>query len=203
MALMTSTKITYAPAGSNRPRAFTLIELVVVIFIMAIMASIAIPRYASATNRYRVDAAVQQILADINMTAAVANRASASRTISFNADSDHYTLEDQASPADPASDWIIELGLEPFSVNLARVSFGADERLPISGHGLLTESGELTVTAGRTARRLIFTQGSTSVTIEDQTLTEPTDNNTVTVVSTSGTQTANVGGAAAGMSMSP
>lgn len=198
-----TSQITHAPAGQHRPRAFTLIELVVVIVIMAIMAAVTIPRFASASNRYRVDAAVQQILADVNMTAAVANRASASRTISFDPDNDRYTLVGQASPSDPAQDWIIELGLEPFGVNLARVTFGADDDLPISGHGLLAESGELTVTAGRTARKLIFTQGSATATIEDLNLTEPTDDDTVTVSSTNGTRKATVGGAAASMADAP
>ncbi|MCB9836201.1 MAG: type II secretion system protein [Phycisphaera sp.] len=194
---------THVTAGQHRPRAFTLIELVMVIVIMAIMAVVAIPRFASASNRYRVDAAVQQILADVNMTAAVANRASTSRTISFDPDNDSYTLVGQASPSDPAQDWVIDLSVEPFGVNLARVTFGADDDLPISGYGLLQESGELTVTAGRTARRLIFTQGSTSATIEDLSLTEPTDDDTVTVSNTNSTRKAAVGGAASAMADTP
>ena len=196
-------KIAHAPAGSHRPRAFTLIELVMVIVIMSVMAAITIPRFASASNRYRVDAAVQQILADVNMTAAVANRASATRTISFDPDSDNYTLVGQTSPVNPAEDWVIQLGVEPFGVNLARVTFGADDDLPISGHGLLAESGELTVTAGRTARKIIFTQGSTSATIEDLNLTEPTDDDTIVVSSSGGTRSAAVGGAASAMSGTP
>ncbi len=192
-----SERITHAPAGSHRPRAFTLIELVVVIVIMAIMASVAIPRFASAASRYRVDAAVQQIIADVNTTSAVANLASETRLIQFDADAESYTLVAQPSLSDPATDQVIDLSIEPFRVNLLQISFGGDSELQISGFGLLLESGQLTVAAGRNARRITFTQGSTAATVVDLTLNEPTDDESIDVGSTGSTRTFSVGGATA------
>lgn len=189
-------RITPAPAGPHRPRAFTLIELVVVIVLIGVMAAVAVPRFAAASTRYRVDAAVQQIIADLNVTAALANRASASRTISFEPDDETYTLVDQPSKADPDEDQVVHLGREPFGVNLLQVTFGADTEVAVSGHGLLLESGQLTVAAGRHARRLIFSQGSTTVTVTDLTLTEPTDDEDIDVEGTGGIKTVQVGGMA-------
>lgn len=187
----------HAPAGTHRPCAFTLIELVVVIVIMAIMAAVAIPRFASAASRYRVDSAVQQIIADVNTTAAVANLASESRLIRFDTDADTYTLVGQASRNDGSSDEVIDLSIEPFRVNLLQLSFGGDDELDISGHGLLLESGQLTVAAGRDARRITFTQGSTTASVQDLTLTEPSDGDSMTVDNTGPTKTFVVGGASA------
>lgn len=195
-SLNTDNHSTLAPAGSLRPRAFTLIELVVVIVIIAIASAVAIPRFASASTRYRVDAAVQQIVSDVSLTAAVANRASAAHTIRFEPADDNYVLVGQPSPANPAVDKVIELGLEPFGVNLLQVAFGADTEVVVSGHGLLTESGQLTVAVGRTARRIVFTQGSASASVQDLNLNNPTDNESIDVGSTGSTRTVVVGGAA-------
>lgn len=190
-------RFTHAPTGSHRSCAFTLVELVVVIVIMAIMASVAIPRYASAASRYRVDAAVQQIIADVNTTSAVANLASESRVIRFDADEDSYTLVGQPSLNNPAIDQVVDLSVEPFKANLLQISFGGDSELQISGFGLLLESGQLTVASGRNARRITFAQGSTTATVVDLTLNEPTDDESIDVGGTGSTRTFNVGGATA------
>lgn len=197
MSIMNATDhSTLAPAGSSRPRAFTLIELVIVLVIVAIASAVAIPRFASASSRYRVDAAVQQIIADVSLTAAFANNASAAHTIRFEPADDRYVLVNQPSPANPATDKSIELGLEPFGVNLLQVSFGSDTEAVLSGHGLLTESGQLTVAVGREARRIVFTRGSTNATVQDLNLNNPTDNESMDIGSTGATKTFAVSGTA-------
>lgn len=190
-------RITHAPTGSHRSCAFTLIELVVVVVIMAIMASVAIPRFASAASRYRVDAAVQQIISDVNTTSAIANLASETKLIQFDAYEESYTLVGQPSLNNPAADHVVDLAVEPYRVNLLQITFGGDAELQISGYGLLLESGQITVAAGRNARRISFTQGSTTATVADLNLNEPTDDETIDVGSTGPTRTFNVGGATA------
>lgn len=189
-------RIALAPTGQRRSGAFTLIELIVVVVLMSITAAVAIPRFASASTRYRVDAAVQQLIADFNVTAATANLASDSRTILFEADDETYTLVGQPSKADPASDEVVDLSREPFGVNLLQVSFGFDDELDISGHGLLLESGQLTVAAGRHARRIVVTQGSTAVTVQDLTLAEPSEGEVIDVEAAGGLKSVQVGGMA-------
>lgn len=179
---------TNALAASSRLRAFTLLELVIVIVIISVTAAVAIPRISSAGSRYSVDAAVQQLLADVNITAAVANSASQTRSIVFDASTETYELVGQPSPSNPAQDHTVNLSLEPFNVNMLGVSLG-DNQLDISGHGLLLETGQLTLAVGRDARRLVFTSGSSTVQVVNLSLNTPTDDESISVRTTGTSQT--------------
>lgn len=179
---------TNALAGHNRFRAFTLLELVIVIVILSITAAVAIPRMSAASTRYRVDAAVQQLLADVNITAAVANQASQMRSISFDATDETYELIGQPSPNNPAQDYVVDLGVEPFNVNMLGISFG-DNKLDISGHGLLLETGQVTIAAGQDARRIVFTEGTSTIQVVNLNLSSPTDDESMSVQSTGDSRT--------------
>ena len=177
-----------ALADNTRSRAFTLMELIIVIVIISVTAAVAIPRMSGASSRYRVDAAVQQLLADINITAAAANSASETRSIVFDASNETYVMVGRPSPSNPALNHTVSLSVEPYKVNMLGVSLG-DNQLDISGHGLLMETGQLTLAAGSTARRVVFTSGSGSVQVVYMTLDEPTSDETMSVRSTDTTKT--------------
>lgn len=181
--IATQTRSSHAAYGSRRTRAFTLVELIVVLVIVSVTAVIAIPRLSGASTRYRVDSAVQQVLADINVTAAEANRTSSTMSIVVDADTESFTMVGQPSERDPAVDQVTDLSREPFNVNLLGVSFGGDSQLDISGHGLMLESGQMTLTAGREGRRIVFTQGLSSVQIVNLNLAEPTEDEDIDVES--------------------
>src|SRR5204863_23675 len=53
------------PASSRR--AFSLIEITLVLMVMGVLAALAVPRYASALARYRADAAARRIVADLDL----------------------------------------------------------------------------------------------------------------------------------------
>ena len=182
----------HAPYDSRRTRAFTLLELVVVIVIISITAAIAIPRLSGASTRYRVDAAVQQVLSDINITAAEANRISQTREIDFDAFSESYTLIGQPSLSNPAVDRVVNLSREPYNVNMLRVSFGGNSELDISAYGLILVAGEITLAAGRQGRRIVFTQGSSSIQIVNLNLPEPTKDEVMTIDSIGDTRDVDV-----------
>ena len=46
-----------APPAGGVSRAFTLLEMVLVLFILALLSAVAIPRYGRSIDRFRVDAA--------------------------------------------------------------------------------------------------------------------------------------------------
>ncbi|RNC81338.1 MAG: prepilin-type N-terminal cleavage/methylation domain-containing protein [Phycisphaera sp.] len=175
-------------AACSRSRAFTLLELVIVIVIISVTAAIAIPRMSNAGSRYSVDAAVQQLLADVNITATVANSTSETRSIVFDTTAETYELVGQPSPSNPAQNHTVDLSLEPFNVNMLGVSLEGNA-LDISGHGLLLETGQLTLAVGRDARRVVFTSGTSSVQVVNISLNTPTDGESISIRSTGQSQT--------------
>ncbi|WP_382158877.1 GspH/FimT family pseudopilin [Hydrogenophaga sp. ANAO-22] len=54
-------------AGPNRPLGVSLIELLVVIAVLAVLASIAIPSFAGIARQYRVNAAVDEFMASVQL----------------------------------------------------------------------------------------------------------------------------------------
>ena len=179
----------HAPPGSRRARAFTLIELVVVIVLIGVVSAVAIPRYAASAVRYRVDAATRVFLTDLGFVSSRAKSRSQTRSIIFDGLRDSYILVGERDPADPVTDRVIDLSRSPYEVNLLGANFGGDAQLDISGYGLPLESGQVTITAGLLARRLSIVAGKPMVSIERIVLTGPANGETITVDAIEGTTT--------------
>ena len=179
----------YAPSGSRRMRAFTLIELVVVIVLIGIVSAVAIPRFAASAVRYRVDSATHLFLADFGFVSNRAESKSQTRSITFKGLQDSYILVGERDPANPLIDRAIDLSRSPYEVNMLGASFGGDTQLDISGYGLPLESGQVTFAAGLLARRVSITAGSPTVTIEKINLASPVTGESISIGSVEGTTT--------------
>lgn len=104
--------------------AFTLIELVLVIATVAILSAIAVPRYASALARYRVDLAAKRVAADLALARSHARTNSASQLIDFSTPANGYTLTGVPSPDGGAGGYVVRLGDEPYKASLGEFAFG-------------------------------------------------------------------------------
>ncbi len=78
---------------TDRHGAFTLIELIVVIVIMGVLAAIVIPQ-AVNTQRSTAQAAAVMVSQDLEYAKSVAQKIQSPVTVTFNASTGHYTLED-------------------------------------------------------------------------------------------------------------
>jgi len=179
----------YAPSGSRRMRAFTLIELVVVIVLIGIVSAVTIPRFAASAVRYRVDSATHLFLADFGFVSSRAESTSQTRSITFSGLQDSYILVGERDPANPLKDRAVNLSRPPYEVDLLGAAFGGDSQLDISGYGLPLESGQVTFAAGLLARRVSLTAGSPTVTIAKLNLTGPVAGETITIGKVEGTTT--------------
>jgi prepilin-type N-terminal cleavage/methylation domain-containing protein len=138
--------------SAGRRRAFSLIELVVVIIITGLLASIALPRFADAQTRYRLRLAGQRLVADLEMAGAAARQAGASRSVVFDTRNNAYSIADMPSferPGEAGSAYAVDLTADPYAVNLYALEFEGDSNtLTFNGYGRADRSGSVILVSG-------------------------------------------------------
>ncbi|MGE0364843.1 MAG: prepilin-type N-terminal cleavage/methylation domain-containing protein [Phycisphaerales bacterium] len=142
-------------AGRRRFRAaFTLIELVMVVVIVGVVAAIAIPRFANASSRYRVDLAAARVASDIELTRDTARSVSASMTVRFVEGSARFGSVASnpgalnIGPTTPKPGFVSNISGEPYFAYVAAAKFGTGPQLDITPYGAFDSDGLVIVTNG-------------------------------------------------------
>jgi prepilin-type N-terminal cleavage/methylation domain-containing protein len=128
--------------------AFTLIELAAVVAILALLASVAIPRFSDAVAEQRARAAAQRVAADVELAAARAARTSSPETIRFNLANRSYQILGAADVERPSQTYTVNLAGEPYAIEKIEAEFNGDAELKFDGYGLPDSGGSVTVEAG-------------------------------------------------------
>lgn len=136
------------PHRGERAGGFTLVEAVIVMFIIVVMGSIAFPRYAQFVANQQLEAASRKVVADLAFAQRQARQSSASRTVSFNAANSEYTLTGVADLDHPAQTYRVKLGAEPFRARIVSASFGGDANVVFDGYGAPDSGGSLVIAVG-------------------------------------------------------
>lgn len=144
-----------APSTRRRQRAFSLLELLVVMVVVATIAGIAAPRYARSLDRYRADAAARRVVADLRFAAAEARASSASRTVTFDTATDDYQIDGMATA------YTVRLSDAPYSATLVSVVFDdpadpGDSTVAVvfDGYGRPDSGGTVIISSGSTTRTI-------------------------------------------------
>ena len=142
-------------------RAFSMVELAIVLLILAVLAGIAIPRYGRAIASYRTTAAAQRIVSDLALAQATARGTSSSVSILFIPASaggpgegrgGGYTIDGIRDLDRASNTYTVKLASEPYlasiagvdSTNAASVS-KADSTVKLTFDGYGTGDGNVTV----------------------------------------------------------
>jgi type II secretion system protein H len=141
-------------------RAFTLVELLLVVIIIGIAAGIAAPRYAGAITRYRVESAACRIAADLAMAQGSARSSSAGRTVQFDTALGRYRVVGVASFDNSAASYTVDLTSLPYEVTLESAVLGGNAEVTFDGFGVPDSGGQVVVRAG-TFGRAVFLEAVT------------------------------------------
>jgi type II secretion system protein H len=145
---------------------FNLLELVMVIAIMCIVAAIAVPRYAQAAARYRIDVAARRIVQDLTLASRQARNAGASRTVVFNAAGTQYTISNLAGLDRAAQGYRVDLLAEPYCSRVDSANFGGDRTVVFNGFGQADSGGQVVLKSGDFTRTITLDAASGKATVQ-------------------------------------
>ncbi len=136
-------------------RAFTLIELVLVMATLGIAAAIAVPRFAEGSHTRRLDAFEQRLLADIEHARRLAQARSASVMMVFDPINDTYVITGARNPVTgESSSYMVQTGDSPYRIDLQTVDLGGDAVLIHDGYGTRDSGGTITIASGDLTRTI-------------------------------------------------
>lgn len=140
-------------------RGFSLVELIVVMVILSLMASVAVPRFANSLARRRVEFAAARIVSDLRLAQREARLASQTRTVSFDVAAGTYTLLSVADLNHP-TEYVVKLADPPYEATLMSVDCGGDTEIKFDGYGVPDSGGTVVVTSR--GHRITITVDATS-----------------------------------------
>lgn len=161
--------------AQHRRRAFTYLELIIVIGVLGIVASIAVPRFGNFVAHRHIDAAATRIATDLAFAQREAKFSSTTQTISFNVGTDSYTLVGMEDPDHAGREYAVPLTEEPYKATIISADFGGDFEVVFDGYGVPDSDGTLVVTVGNYRKTLTLDAQTGRVTVSDLSveITEP------------------------------
>jgi prepilin-type N-terminal cleavage/methylation domain-containing protein len=151
--------------GGGPPQAFSIIELVLVLAIMALVSAIAVPRYANSVARYRVDSAAHRVAADLALAQSQASTAGKSQSVVFVARS-YQTPGMPHLDGKSYGDYTVDLGAEPYRVSRVAAEFGGDATVTFDMYGTPDSGGSVVLEVGDARRIVVLNPDSGRVIIK-------------------------------------
>lgn len=136
------------PGGSSsrRTTGFSLFELVLVLVVIAVLASIGLSRFSGSSRRQGLDAAARRLVADLDLARQNAVASGKSGTVTFDKPAASYSVDGVADLNDRALTYRTALGRDPYAVAISEVNAdgAGGSVLTFDGYGRPILSGSAT-----------------------------------------------------------
>jgi type II secretion system protein H len=128
-------------AGCRTARAFTLIELVLVLAIIGTISAIAMPRYGRSVARYRVETAARRIVADFEYARTMAASTGRLVIVKFQtgANEQRYFFPDVPDPHMAGAIYLVQLRPEPYRSTFVDVNIAGKKEVGFNPYGAATK----------------------------------------------------------------
>lgn len=136
-----------------------------VVFLIGIIAAVAMPRYANSLYSYRAAMAANKIAADLTMARNDAFVSGAHRTVTFDPTNNQYTVIGLPDPdKKDNANTLVNFGSAPYYAKLGNSTFTGNSFF-FDGYGKPGSGGQVTVTAGTYTKTIVVeaTSGTVSV----------------------------------------
>ncbi len=131
-------------------RAYSYVEVLTVVMILAIMAAAAVPRYADSLVHMRLDAATRRIASDFAAAQARARMTSSRQTITFTVPpaGNSYQIVGMKDPDHANLTYTVNLADTSYQCTFNSVNLGGDASLVYDGYGTPDSGGTIVVRSG-------------------------------------------------------
>ena len=138
------------PQPSQARHAFTIIEVLMVLFVLGVMSTLAVPRYGNFVAQHRAESAARRIAADIALARRNARLTSTSQTIQFDVSTNRYVISGMSSLDDPAGFYTVSLADEPYGASIASISLDSNNNgtITFDGYGVANTGGSIVIRVG-------------------------------------------------------
>lgn len=147
---------------TDRPRcrAFTLVELVVVVLIIGIVSALALPRMRLSLQHFETENAARRLARDIERAQQAARNQSRSITINLDPATTSYTIPLLDDPDRPETTVAVQLRSLYPHVSLSTADFNGTP-LRFDGYGLPNKGGQIDLTVSSGARTRVLINANT------------------------------------------
>ena len=136
------------PRPRTTHRAFTLVELIIVLTVVGVLAGIAVPRYGNFLTNHRIDAAATRIAVDLALAQRQARMTGTSQNVKFNTSRNNYRLANFADPDHAGVAYEIDLWDEPYQAAIISADFDGDAILVFDAYGAPDSGGTILIQTG-------------------------------------------------------
>jgi Tfp pilus assembly protein FimT len=144
------------------------VEIVVVTLVLAVMAAVAMPRYADTLVKTRLDAATRRITADFAAAQSRARVTSSQQTITFTVGpaGNSYQIVGMQDPDRPSVTYSVNLADVPYQVTLNSVNLGGDATLVYDGYGNPDSAGTIVIQSGPYTKTILIDPDTGTATVQ-------------------------------------
>lgn len=154
------------PSAVHNRKAFSLVEVVLVLAILAILVAIAAPRYGTAVARYQAEMAARRIVADLALARSRARISSTQHSVAFTPATDQYQLPGVADLKNSSGDYLVDLSARPYYADLFSADFGGETTVVFDGYGTPNSSGQIVVEVGNIQKIISLDQDTGKASVQ-------------------------------------
>lgn len=152
-----------------RRRAFSVVELVIVVLVTGVLAAVAVPVFVETLLFHRVESAARRIKSDLELVQTTARLTSTAQKLTVLGTT--YSTGSAVTSFDrPGAVYSVDLAKEPYYLDVLAATFGGYTEVTFDGYGVPSSGGTIvvqakncrcTVTLDRTTGQVTITSGHT------------------------------------------